>query len=79
MAVFNSRFVHVCTSLARRPMTMVFGLGTSSTCAHAYNFRKWRPTQRAAVGSAVNNFFDQGNFEAMKTINGWEVARCDEH
>ena len=29
--------------------------------------------------SAVNNFFDQGNFEAMKTLNGWEAARCDEH
>ena len=30
-------------------------------------------------GSAVNNFFDQGNFEAMKTLSGWEAARCDEH
>ena len=30
-------------------------------------------------GSTVNNFFDQGNFEAMKTLSGWEVARCDEH
>ena len=27
LAVFNSRF-HVCTSLALRPMTVVFGLGT---------------------------------------------------
>ena len=25
------------------------------------------------------NFFDQGNFEAMKTLSGWEAARCDEH
>ena len=24
-------------------------------------------------------FIDQGEFEAMKTLNGWEVARCDEH
>ena len=30
-------------------------------------------------GSTVNNFFDQGNFEAMKTLSGWEAARCDEH
>ena len=30
-------------------------------------------------GSIVNNFFDQGNFEAMKTLSGWEAARCDEH
>ena len=30
-------------------------------------------------GSAVNNFFDQGNFEAMKKLSGWEAARCDKH
>ena len=35
--------------------------------------------QRTATGRAVNNFFDQGNFEAMKTVSGWEAARCDEH
>ena len=30
-------------------------------------------------GSAVNNLFDQGNFEAMKALSGWEAACCDEH
>ena len=30
-------------------------------------------------GYAVNNFLDQGNFEAMKTLSGWEAACCDEH
>ena len=29
-------------------------------------------------GCAVNNFLDQGNFEPMKTLSGWEAARCDE-
>ena len=29
--------------------------------------------------SAVNNFFDRGNFEAMKKLSGWEAARCDEY
>ena len=24
-------------------------------------------------------FIDQGEFEAMKTMSGWEAARCDEH
>ena len=24
-------------------------------------------------------FIDQGEFEAMKTLSGWEAARCDEH
>ena len=26
------------------------------------------------LGSAVNNFFDQDNFEAMKTLSGWGWA-----
>ena len=30
-------------------------------------------------GSAVNSFFDQGKFEGMKMLSGWEAARCDEH
>ena len=30
-------------------------------------------------GSTVNNFSDQSNFEAMKTLSGWEAARWDEH
>ena len=49
-----------------------------TTCAHAYNIRKWRPTQRAAVVLCCEQL-DQGNFEAMKTRSGWEAARCDEH
>ena len=24
-------------------------------------------------------FFDQGNFLAMKMLSGWEAARCDEN
>ena len=24
-------------------------------------------------------FVDQGEFEAIKTLSGWEAARCDEH
>ena len=27
----------------------------------------------------MNSFFDQDKFEAMKTLIGWEAARCDEH
>ena len=29
--------------------------------------------------SVVNGFLDQGKFGAMKTLNGWKAARCDEH
>ena len=31
------------------------------------------------LGRAVNNFFDQVNFEAMKMLCSWEAACCDEH
>ena len=24
-------------------------------------------------------FIDQGEFEAMKTLSGWEAVHCDEH
>ena len=24
-------------------------------------------------------FIDQGEFETMKTLSGWEAAHCDEH
>ena len=63
------------TSLAPRPMTVVFGLGTR-LCVHMRTtlengvLRNEQPS-----GSAVNNFFDQGNFEGMNR----EAARCDEH
>ena len=29
--------------------------------------------------SVVNGFVDHGEFEAMKTLSGWEAAQCDEH
>ena len=31
-----------------------------------------------ASGCAVNKI-DQGNFKVMKTLVGWEAARCDDH
>ena len=36
--------------------------------------RNEQPTQ-----SVVNGFSDQGEFEAMQTLSGWEAVRCDEH
>ena len=48
-------------------------------CAHAYNVRKWRPTQRTAAGGAENSFIDQGKFVVMKTLSGCKTPRCDKH
>ena len=36
--------------------------------------RNGQPTQ-----SIVNGFSDQGKFETIKTLSGWEAAHCDEH
>ena len=60
-------------------MTVVFGLDTRlhvhmRTILENDVLRKEQPS-----GSAVNNFFDQGHFEAMKTLSGCEAARCNEH
>ena len=60
---------------------MVFDLGTRlrmrmRTCTKLENgvHHNGQPTQ-----SVVNGFSDQGELEAMKTLSGWEAARCDEH
>ena len=34
---------------------------------------------RQKSGSAVNSLFDQGKFEAIKSLSGWEAVHCDEH
>ena len=74
-AVLNSRF-HVCTSLAPRPMTVVFGLGT-----------RLRVRMRTRLENGVlsngqqpgQSFIDQGEFVAMKTQSGCKAPRCDKH
>ena len=67
------------TSLAPRPMTVVFGLGTRLGVHMRTTLENGVLRNEQLSGSAVNNFFDQGNFVAMKTLSGWEAARCDEH
>ena len=58
---------------------MVFGLGTRlrvhmRTKLENGILHNGQPTQ-----SVVNGFSDQGELEAMKTLSGWEAARCNEH
>jgi len=69
-------------SLAPGTMTVVFGLGTRLRIRMRTTLVNGVLRNEQPSGSAVNNFFDQGNFEAMKTLSGlsgWEAARCDEH
>ena len=58
---------------------MVFGLGTRLHVRMRKRLENGVLRNGHQSGSAVNSFFDQGKFEAMKSLSGREAARCDEH
>ena len=70
---------YVSTSLAPKPMTVVFGLGTSLHVRIHTTLENGILRNEQPSGSAVNSFFDQGSFEDMKMLSSWEAAHCDEH
>ena len=51
-------------------MTVVFGLGTRLRVRMRTTLENGVLCNEQLSGSTVNNFFDQGNFEAMKTLSG---------
>ena len=53
-------------------MTVVFSLGTRLRV-------RMRTTFDNGVLRAVNNFIDQGEFGAMKTLSDRIAPRCDKH
>ena len=61
------------------PQTNDCGLwfGNETTCAHAFNVRKWRPSNRQQAGRAENSFINQDEFVAIKTLSDCEAPRCD--
>ena len=69
----------LCTSLTSRLMTMVFGLGTRLRAHIHTKLENGFLSNGQQPQSVVNGFVDQGEFEAMKTLSGWEAAHCDEH
>ena len=58
---------------------MVFGLGARLHVRMRTRLENGVLRNGQQSGCAVNSFFDKGKFEAMKTLSGWEAARCDEH
>ena len=47
---------------------------------HAYKIRKYGILRNGQQpGSAGNSFFDYSKFEAMKSLSGWDAARCSKH
>ena len=69
----------LCTSLASRLMTVVFGLGTRLHVRMRTKLENGVLSNGQQPQSVVNGFVDQGEFKAMKTLSGWEAAHCDEH
>ena len=76
-ALLNSRF-HLCISLAPRPMTVVFGLGTKlcvcmrTTLENGVLHNGQQPSELHE-----NSFINQGKFVVMKTLSGCKALRCD--
>ena len=60
-------------------MTMVFGLGTRLHVHMHTKLQNGVLSNGQQPQSVVNGFVDQGEFEAMKTLKGWEAAHCDEN
>ena len=69
----------MCTSLAPRPMTVVFGLGTRLRVRMRTTFENGILRNGQQPGNAVNSFIDQGKFVVMKTLSGGRTPRCDKH
>ena len=78
LAVLNSRF-NVCTSLAPRPMTVAFGLGTRLRVCMRTTLENGVLCNRQQPGRAENSFINQDEFVAMKTLSGFKAPHCDKH
>jgi len=77
-SILNSRF-YVCTSLAPRPMTVVFGLGTRLRVRMCTTLENGVLSNGQQLGRAENSFIDQSEFVAMKMLSGCKAPRCDKH
>ena len=60
-------------------MSVVFGLGTRLCVRMRTKFKNGVLHNEQQPQRVVNGFIGQGEFEAMKSLSGWEAARCDEH
>ena len=60
-------------------MTMVFSLGTRLRVRMRTTFENGVLRNGQQSVSAVNNFIDQGEFGAMKTLSDRIAPRCDKH
>ena len=66
-----------CTSLAPRPMTVIFGLETRLRVRMRTTFENGVLHNGQQPGTAENSFIDQGELVAMKMLSGHKPPRCD--
>ena len=74
----HARF-HACTSLVPKPMTVVNGLGMRLDVHMHTRLKNVVLRNREQPGSAGNSFFDYSEFEAIKSLSGWNAACSDGH
>ena len=60
-------------------MSVVFGLGTRLRVRMHTKFKNGVLHNEQQPQRVVNGFIGQGEFEAMKSLSGWEAAHYDEH
>ena len=67
------------TSLAPRPMTVVFGLGTRLRMRMHTTFENGVLRNGQQPDRAVNSIIDPDEFVVMKTLSGRRAPRNDKH
>ena len=69
----------MCTSLVPRLTIVIFGLGTRLLLRMRIKLQNGVLHNGQQLQSVVNGFIDQGEFEAMKTLDDRRAPRCDKH
>ena len=69
----------VCTSLAPRPMTVVFGLGTRLHVRIRTTLENGVLRNGQQPDRAENSFIDQGEFVAIKRLSSCKAPCCHKH
>ena len=70
---------YLCTSVVPRTMSVVFDSGTRLRVRIRTKLENGVLHNGQQPQSVVNGYIDQGEFEAMKSLSGWDAARSDEH
>ena len=79
LCILVNLWFRMCTSLAPRPKTVVFGLGTRLCVRMRANFEMASYATNSSQRVLWIAFVDQGEFEAMKIVCGHTAPYCAKH